>query len=112
MLGSRRIRIHDSGLGRRQGVGKARRRRDHRRVVGAQRERHERRVGQRSPELGVRRDAADDRDALDPGVLRRLAQPLREGEDDRALVGGSEIGPAIGQAAVTEVANGVEQRRS
>ena len=68
-LGSRRIRIHDSGLGSGQGVGEARRRRDHRRVVGAERERHERRIGQRRAELGVRRHAADDRDALDPGVL-------------------------------------------
>ena len=44
-----------SGLGGGQGIGEARRRRDHRRVVGAEHERRERRIGQSGPELRVRR---------------------------------------------------------
>src|SRR5581483_2701557 len=66
---------------------------DHRGVVGAQRERRRDRLGQRGAELGVRRDAADDRDRVRGEPFERLAGPLDERADDRALVGGGEIRP-------------------
>ena len=45
-----------------------------------------------------------------PVLLRGLMQPLREGEDDRTLVGRGEIGPAIGEPVLAQIAHRVEQR--
>src|SRR5205807_567158 len=70
------------------------RRRDHRRVVGAEVERGERSAGQRRPELRVGRDAADDGDPLGLRRLGGLERPLDERADDRALVARGEIGAA------------------
>src|ERR671934_2644632 len=73
-----RVRIEPKILRVREGLGEARRRGDHRGVVGAKRERREGRARERGPKLGVRRDAADDGDPLGPERLRRLECPLDE----------------------------------
>ena len=46
---------------------------------------------------------------LDARALRRLAEPLRQGADDRPLVRGRQIGAALGEARLAEVAHGVEE---
>src|SRR5215468_8180503 len=50
----------------RNGLGPARRRGDHRGVVGAVGERRGGRIGERVPQLGVGRDPADDPDPIAP----------------------------------------------
>ena len=69
----------------------ARSRGDHRRVVGAERERRERSLRQRGAKLGVRGDTADDGDPRLAGLLDGLADAPDERTDDRALVRGGEI---------------------
>ena len=93
------------------GLGPARRRGDHRRVVGAERERRRGCVRQRRPQRRVRGDAADDRDPLPPRLLRRLAHALDERPHDRVLVGSREVGAARSELLLVEVAHRVEQRR-
>src|SRR5262249_17401956 len=58
---------------------------DHRRVVGAQRERRGDRVRQGGAKLRVGRDAADACEALGAGLLGRLERPPGERADERAL---------------------------
>ena len=96
------------GTGRRVGV--ARRRRDHRGVVRAELERREARVRERSPERRVRRDAADDGDPLEAGLLGGLARPAHERPHDRVLVRGREIGLPALDLLLSEVAQRVEER--
>src|SRR2546423_145323 len=87
-----RVRIERKILGVREGLREACGRGDHRRVVGAERQRRERGAGQRGAELRVRRDAADDRDPLRAGRLGGLERPADERADDRALVARREVG--------------------
>src|SRR5688500_13934483 len=68
---------------------------DHRRVVGAERERREPRLRQRRPQLRVRRDPADDRDRLVPLALGGRLEALDERPHDRALVRGGEVGAPL-----------------
>ena len=49
---------------------------------------------ERAPELGVRGDAADDGNPLGPELARRGSRTLDERADDRALIGGGEVGAA------------------
>ncbi len=63
---------------------------DHRRVVGAERERRGDCVRERGAQLGVGGDAADDRDPVAAGGL----EPLDERAHDRALVARREVGAA------------------
>src|SRR5919201_4624416 len=67
-----RMRIERKILGVLEGLDEAGGGRDHRRVVGAELERREDRAGDRSTELRVGRDPADDGDPLGAGRLRRL----------------------------------------
>ena len=83
---------------------------DHRRIVGAERERRGRRLRQRSAQLGVRGDAADDRDLLGAELRGGLARPLDERADDRALVRGGEVGAPLLELVGGQVAHGVEER--
>ena len=85
-LGSRRIRIHGTASSGDRGSAK--------RAADAISPRcrcrgrgHKRRIRQSRAELGVRRHAADNRDALDPGRRGSLTQSLGQGKNDRALVG-------------------------
>ena len=66
-------------------------------------------VGQRGAQLGVRGDAADDRDAL--AGCSAASEPLDERAHDRALVARGEIGAPRVELVRREVAHGVEQRR-
>ena len=84
---------------------------DHRRVVCAELERRLRGVGKGGSKLGVRGDAADDRDPLGTCRLCRLPRPLDEGADDRPLVGRGEVGAPPLCLLFAQVANGVEERR-
>src|SRR5438270_2996316 len=83
---------------------------DHRRVVGAELERRQRRVGERGTQLRVRRDAADDRDARRPDVRGSLAHARHERADDGALVRRGEIGPASVEPVRGQVAGRIQQR--
>src|SRR5262245_58652432 len=87
----RRVGIEPKIPGIRKGLDEARGGRDHRRVVGAQRERREDRAGERGPELGVPGDAADDGDGFGARLLRGLLRALDQRADDRALVARSEV---------------------
>src|SRR5581483_3721917 len=89
----------------------ARGRGDHRGVVGAEGEGRRGRAGEGAAQLGVRRDAADDRDPVAAGPLRRLLRPLDERAHDRALVRRGEVGAPRLELRLVEVAHGVEQRR-
>ena len=84
---------------------------DHRGVVGAELERRLRGVWECGTELGVRRHAADDGNPLRAGRLGGLLRSLDERTDDRALVGGSEVGTSLLGLLRPEVAHRVEQRR-
>jgi hypothetical protein len=85
------------------------RRGDHRRVVGAERERRERRISEGRTKLRVRGDAADDRDPGEPCTLRRLGRALDKGADDRTLVARGEVGAACFQLLGAQVPHRVEQ---
>src|SRR5581483_3168437 len=86
-------RIEDKVVRVRDALPVAARRGDHRRVVGAERERGERSLGQRRAQLGVRRHAAHHRDPLCTGRL----EPLDERAHDRPLVARRQVGPARGE---------------
>src|SRR5689334_19590907 len=88
---SRRIGIQRKITGRLDRLGVARGGGDHRRVVGAQRERRGRRVRQGSAKLRVCGHPADDGDPVGPGLLGRLERPLLERLHDRALVARREV---------------------
>ena len=89
----RRVRIERKVAGQLERTGEPGRGGDHRRVVGAERERREPRVGQRRAQLRVRRDAADDRDRPVARLLGGRAKPADERPHDRPLVRGGEVGP-------------------
>src|SRR4051812_34842781 len=103
----RGTRIQGKVVGVRDGVDVPRRGRDHRGVVGAERERRERGVRKRRAKLGVRRDAADDGDA----VAACGFEPRDERAHDRALIARGEVGPASLELGGREVAHLVEQSR-
>ena len=107
-----RVRIEGKVVGRCEGSCESGGRRDHRGVVGAEREGREAGVGQRGPKLRVRRHAADDRQ---PRVASRALGSGLEAADerphDRALVGRREIRAPRLELPLAEVADGVEQRR-
>src|SRR5919198_2649255 len=109
--GRLRVRIERKILGVALGLDEARGRGDHRRVVGAERERRERGAGQRGTELRVGRDAADDGDLLRAGRLGGLERAADERADDRALVARGEIGAPPLELGGREVADGVEKCR-
>src|SRR5262245_34349885 len=109
-LGERRVRIERKVARVRKRLDEPRARCDHRRVVGAELQRDESRVGERRAELGIRRDSADDRDAWQVGRLRRLAEAADERLHDRALVRGGEIRRAALGLLRPELACGVQQR--
>src|SRR5689334_11647292 len=75
---SRRIGIQRKITGRLDRLDVPRGRGDHRRVVGAERERRRGRLGQRRAELGVRGNAAYDGDPLGSGLLGGLQRPPHE----------------------------------
>ena len=74
---ARGVRIEAKITGVRDGLHEAGRRRDHRRVVGRERERRQGRVGERLAELRVRGDAADDGDPGRPGSAASRTRPTR-----------------------------------
>src|SRR5581483_4968884 len=84
-------------------------RRDHRRVVGAELERNQCRIGERRPQLRVRRDAADDRDARRSELCRSVAHASDERADDGALIRRGEIGPTRVELVGGQVAGRVQQ---
>src|SRR5919199_2929501 len=79
--GRLRVRIERKILGVREGLRVARGRGDHRRVVGAERERCERGPGDRGAELRVGGDPADDGDLVDTRRLGGLERPYDERAD-------------------------------
>src|SRR4051794_26147564 len=79
--------------GIRDGLDEAGGRGDHGRVVGAERKRRKRGVGQRRAQLGVGGHPADDRDCARSYLPGGLLGALDERAHDRALVARSEIGP-------------------
>src|SRR5689334_20315818 len=88
--GRGRVRIDGKVAGCLPGLPVPGRRRDHRGVVRAQRERRERRAAEGTAQLGVRGYAANDRHS----VRSRLLNALHECADDRALVARGQVGPA------------------
>ena len=88
-----RIGVEAEGIGRR--LDEPRGGRDHRRVVRAELERRGDGTGQRRPELGVGRDAADDRDPLGAEPFGRLQRPADERAHDRALVRRRQVGAPL-----------------
>jgi hypothetical protein len=112
-LGSRRrgIGIERKILGIRDCPDKAGRRRDHGRVVGAERERRGSRLRERCSQLGVRSHPADDGDLLGAGLIRGRPRPLDESPNNRTLVARGEIRTPSLQLARVEVAHRVEQSR-
>ena len=107
--GRRRVGIERKILRKGDGRCIPGRRGDHRRVVGAERERRERRIRKGRAKLRVRGDAADDRDPGEPCSLRRLGRALDEGAHDRALIARGEVGAARSSSSGAQVPHRVEQ---
>src|SRR4051794_13366560 len=105
--GRGRVRIHGKVARWLLGLPEPGRRRDHRRVVRAERERREGCAAEGAAELRVGGDAADNRDPIRRGLL----DAPDERADDRALVARREVGPAPLELGGVEVTHRVEQRR-
>src|SRR3954447_21423408 len=101
-----RTRIERKVVGVRDGIRVSRGRGDHRRVVGAERQRCERSVRERRAQRGVRCDAADDGDPIGAGRV----DALHEGAHDRPLVARRQIGTPSGELVLAQLSDGVQQR--
>src|SRR5690242_5782348 len=107
----RRVGIEAKIAGIRDGFDVTRGRGDHRRVVGAERERSGDRSRERGTQLGVCRDTTDHRDPRRADLFCRLLRALDERPHNRALIARGEIGATRLELLSVELAHRVEQSR-